>query len=155
MTFSQLIVFYFIPELRPFKQLSSGHECRLAASYHLFSPKPNDTVCNAINIVLICTLSIPANFKVSHPTLIAVCWLLWTALLWGKQPWATHHGAKHFSPVESVPQRYSFPMGFKGVSFTVLWHIAKFLSRKTRIKKKMSPSRLGRHEPAIPASFSN
>lgn len=104
-TFSQLIVFYFIPELRPFKQLSSGHVCRLAASYHLFSPKPNDTVCNYINIVLICTLSIPADFKVSHPTLIAVCWLLWTALLWGKQPWATHHRAKHFSPVESVPQR--------------------------------------------------
>ena len=97
-------------------------------------------MCNYINIVHICTLSIPADFKGSHPHIN--CRLLWTALLWGKQPWATHHGAKHFSPLESVPQRYSFPMGFKAVSFTVLWHDAKFLSRKTRIKKKCHPSGL-------------
>ena len=36
------------------------------------------------------------------------------------------------------------------MSFTVLWHVAKFLSRKTRIKKKCHPSGLvGMNTPSL------
>ena len=74
-------------------------------------------------------VNVPASFKVSR--VVGCC----DGTAVGKAAMSYPPWGQALLPCCICPSKILIPKGLKGVSFTVLWHVAKFLSRKTRIKK--------------------